>query len=43
MLTALGQDLNKVLSRKLGADEQITKPFTVQNLRDALNQFIPAS
>jgi putative two-component system response regulator len=43
MLTALSQELNDVLSRKLGAADHITKPLTERKLLDTLNKFLPAA
>jgi len=40
MLTALGQDLNVKLSHEMGADGYITKPFSKELLRDAVNSFL---
>ena len=40
MLTALGHELNKKLAQEIGADGYITKPFSLQELRDKLGQFL---
>ena len=37
MLTALGQELNKKLAQAIGASGYITKPFSLQELLDAVN------
>jgi CheY-like chemotaxis protein len=43
LLTSLSKELNCVLSRKLGAEDNIPKPFTERNLLDTLNKFLPTS
>jgi CheY-like chemotaxis protein len=43
MLTAMGYELNKKLSRKLGADGYITKPFTHQELLEVISRFLPTA
>ena len=39
MLTAVGYELNVELSREMGADGYITKPFSQQNLLDTIARF----
>ena len=39
MLTAVGYELNMKLSREMGADGYITKPFSQQVLLDTIAQF----
>ena len=41
MLTALGHQLNKELAENTGADGYMTKPFSRQELLDAITQFLP--
>jgi CheY-like chemotaxis protein len=36
MLTAVGYDLNKRLAKQMGADGYVTKPFSRQQLVDAI-------
>jgi two-component system phosphate regulon response regulator PhoB len=43
ILSALGQELNKVLSTKLGAEEHISKPVAMQDLLDTVSRCLPAS
>jgi CheY-like chemotaxis protein len=43
MLTGIGHELNKDLSRQLGADGYITKPFSVRYLLDMIGQFVSTS
>ena len=38
MLTAIGQELNKKLAKEMGADGYITKPFSLQDLLDAIDR-----
>ncbi len=40
MLTGLGYELNVKLSKEMGADGYITKPFTSQDLLDAIDRFL---
>jgi two-component system alkaline phosphatase synthesis response regulator PhoP len=40
MLTAVGQELNKMFARQMGADGYITKPFQLQDLLDAVGRFL---
>ena len=40
MLTGLDAELNKKLSRQIGADGYITKPFTVDGLLAQLDEFL---
>lgn len=41
MLTGIGHDLNRELGTQLGADAYITKPFTTDQLYDALELLLP--
>ena len=43
MLTAVGYELNEELAKRLGANGYITKPFTREELLDAISQFLPTS
>jgi two-component system phosphate regulon response regulator PhoB len=43
ILSALGQELNRVLSAKLGAEEHISKPVAMQDLLDTVSRCLPAS
>jgi len=43
MLTAVGQELNKKLAHKMGAEGYITKPFTQQQLLDAIYRFVESA
>jgi len=43
MLTDLGYELNVKLSKEMGADGYITKPFTSQDLLDAIGRFLKSS
>jgi two-component system phosphate regulon response regulator PhoB len=43
MLTAVGYDLNKKLAKQLGADGYITKPFSRQQLIDAISPLLSNS
>jgi CheY-like chemotaxis protein len=43
MLTAVAHKLNKRLSEAMDADGYITKPFSFQDLKDTISQFLPAS
>ncbi len=40
MLTAVGQELNKKLAQKMGADGYITKPFTQQDLLHTIGRLV---
>ena len=40
MLTAVGLELNVRLSREMGADGYITKPFRSQDLLDSVSSFV---
>lgn len=42
MLSGLGYELNKKLSQQLGADGYITKPFSLHDLLDTINKYLPA-
>ncbi len=41
MLTALRHELNKKLAESTGANGYMTKPFSRQELLDAITQFLP--
>ncbi len=43
MLTGLGFELNKKLAETMGADGYITKPFSPQELLDAIGRFLGSS
>jgi len=43
MLTAVGQELNKKLARTMGAEGYITKPFTQQDLLDAIYRLVKSA
>ncbi|MHA2069402.1 MAG: response regulator [Candidatus Thorarchaeota archaeon] len=43
LLTALSKELNCVLSRKLGAEVNMSKPFHSQDLLDTIGHFLPVS
>ena len=43
MLAGVGYELNKELSRQMGADGYVTKPFNSQELRDMIGQFFGKS
>ena len=43
MLTGIDHELNKRLSWEVGAKGYITKPFSLQDLLDAIGLFLPAS
>lgn len=40
MLTAIGHELNVKLSKEMGADGYITKPFSLKDLLDTISQFL---
>ena len=40
MLTAVGYDLNKKLAKQMGADGYVTKPFSRQQLIDAISPLL---
>jgi len=40
MLTAVGYDLNKKLAKQMGADGYVTKPFSRQQLLDAITPLL---
>ena len=42
MLTGIGHALNKKLSQEMGADGYITKPFSSQELFDAIGEHLPS-
>ena len=43
MLTAVSYDLNKKLAKKMGADGYVTKPFSRQQLVDAISLLLGTS
>jgi CheY-like chemotaxis protein len=43
MLTAVGYDLNKKLAKQMGADGYVTKPFSRQQLLDAIDPLLARS
>ncbi|MBI4283711.1 MAG: response regulator [Chloroflexi bacterium] len=43
MVTAIGYELNMELSREMGADGYITKPFSQQDLLDTVTRFLKSS
>ena len=43
MLTAVGYDLNKRLAKQMGADGYVTKPFSRQQLVDAITLLLGTS
>jgi len=43
MLTAVGFDLNKRLAKQMGADGYVTKPFSRQQLMDAISPLLRTS
>src|SRR5271157_2127353 len=43
MLTAVGYDLNKKLAKQMGADGYVTKPFSRQQLVDAISLLLGTS
>jgi len=43
MVTATGHALNMELSREMGADGYVTKPFSYQGLLDTVNRFLRSS
>ena len=43
MLTAVGQELNKKLAQKMGADGYITKPFTQQDLLHTIGRLVKSA
>ena len=40
IVTALGQELNKKFAEKVGADDYLTKPFSVQKLQGTISRFV---
>jgi DNA-binding response OmpR family regulator len=40
MLTAKAQDIDKVMGKKVGADDYITKPFETQDLIDKIKKHL---
>jgi CheY-like chemotaxis protein len=43
MLTAVGYDLNRMLAKQVGAEGYVTKPFSRQQLVDAMSPFLGVS
>ena len=43
MVTAVGFDLNKKLAKQMGADGYVTKPFSRQQLIDAISPLLGSS
>jgi CheY-like chemotaxis protein len=43
MLTAVGYDLNRMLAKQVGAEGYVTKPFSRQQLVDAMSPFLGSS
>ena len=43
MLTAVGYDLNKKLAKQMGADGYVAKPFSRQQLIDAISPLLATS
>jgi CheY-like chemotaxis protein len=43
MLTAVGYDLNKKMAKQMGADGYVTKPFSRQQLIDAISPLLATS
>jgi CheY-like chemotaxis protein len=43
MLTAVGFDLNKRLAKQMGANGYVTKPFSLQQLMNAINPLLGSS
>jgi len=43
MLTAVGYELNKKLAKQVGADGYVTKPFSRQELIDAISPLLASS
>ena len=42
MLTGLGHELNKKLAQQIGADDYLTKPFSLEDLLNTIGQLLPA-
>lgn len=40
MVTAVGQDLNRMFAKQMGADGYITKPFQLKDLLDTIDRFL---
>ena len=40
MVTAVGQELNRMFAKQMGADGYITKPFQLQDLLDTIGRFL---
>lgn len=40
MVTAVGQELNRMFAKQMGADGYITKPFRLKDLLDTLGRFL---
>ena len=43
MVTAVGQELNRMLAEQLGADGYITKPFKSPELLETINDLLPVA
>jgi CheY-like chemotaxis protein len=43
MLTAVGYDLNRMLAKQVGAEGYVTKPFSREQLVDAMSPFLGSS
>ena len=43
MVTAVGQELNRMFAKQMGADGYITKPFQLRNLLDTIGRFLKSS
>ncbi len=43
MITAVGYELNVQLSKDMGAEGYITKPFSYHDLQDTIGQFLPST
>ena len=40
MVTAVGQELNRMFAKQMGADGYITKPFQLKDLLDTIGRFL---
>jgi two-component system alkaline phosphatase synthesis response regulator PhoP len=40
ILTAIGHELNKKFAAEMGADGYVTKPFTIEELKDAITPLL---
>ena len=43
MLTVVADELHDKVTKRIGADGYVTKPFTREKLLDAISQFLPTS